>query len=356
MTPKINDRKKYIDIAKLIAVSMVLLDHVQYNGINVGPKFMTGRVIWIAFFLPVFYFSAGLTTNFNRDSFGVFIKKRFHSILVPYFIWCFILKVSGSIDLNFVKGVLLGTKDSLTDAGVNSVLWFMPSFFVASIIAYLCVKLTDLLSTKLKINKIAVSLVEIVALAGIDRVLNSQFKQYLYFGLSSAFHGAGLILFGVLLKPLFDKLYEKKALTKLGVFAVAVAVGVPLAFVNMPVVNTDGLVGYQYAIWMANGDVGRNIALYFVVTVLMSSSIFVLSMLLEKISVLAYFGQRSMMLMTLHIYSHLIVGKYIVPAVFGYIPSYTHVLAFFVISVAIISVALPIIDKCFPFLYKRVKV
>ena len=44
------DRKRYIDIAKFIAVLFVMVDHAQYNGISVDGNYMSQSVWWISFF------------------------------------------------------------------------------------------------------------------------------------------------------------------------------------------------------------------------------------------------------------------------------------------------------------------
>ena len=53
-------RYDFIDVAKFIAVFFVMIDHVQYYNVPFDDRCKILRVIWIAFFLPVFFISAGI--------------------------------------------------------------------------------------------------------------------------------------------------------------------------------------------------------------------------------------------------------------------------------------------------------
>ena len=97
-------RIKYIDIAKIISVFFVLVDHIQYF-LPVNNSYMVLRVIWIAFFLQVLFMATGITSSYpiitSAKDIIIFIDKKLRALIIPYFIWCFFLNMYGNHDISF---------------------------------------------------------------------------------------------------------------------------------------------------------------------------------------------------------------------------------------------------------------
>lgn len=349
-------RIKYIDIAKFISVLFVLIDHVQYFS-PVNNCFMVIRVIWLAFFMQMFFIVAGIISQYpiitsTRDI-THFIEKKFRTLLVPYIIWCFFLNMSGNHDIFFYK-IILGRPEDLDSVGVNSVLWFFPVLFMANIIVFFTMTTIHCIKRKLDININIYYVIAIVALMIIDRKANIIFKDYLFFGLRSAFCAAALIFFGILVKGMIIYIYINFSIYKKMIFFILLLIaGISLAYYNMPVLNNNGNISYVYDVWVAMGRLGKSVLIFWCASICLSMGVLIFSMCLEKISILAYLGERSLLFMTLHIYTHSIVSIHIVPWLNRYIDDVGAMLVWvLLLSVLLVVTVIPFIDKYMPFLYK----
>lgn len=141
---KINEKKRYdwIDIAKGIAVLLMVFGHSNDGLSNVTQV----NAFVYSFHMPLFFIVSGYLFKPSKD----FVKKKSKSILLPYF-FLYLLTVlcSGIID-NFSKGVKIEniisiTKSFLYGCGLDVLngrvknvgpLWFLPCFFVSSLIFY----------------------------------------------------------------------------------------------------------------------------------------------------------------------------------------------------------------------------
>ncbi len=86
MEQKVIRREKWIDVAKVIAILIVLLNH---SGIVIpGVNFWGGM-----FFVSAFFLLAGYTYSSKDETYGSFVKRKAKRLLVPYFIANFLLMV-----------------------------------------------------------------------------------------------------------------------------------------------------------------------------------------------------------------------------------------------------------------------
>jgi len=128
------ERKKFVDIAKGITILLVVVEHNVY----IYKYHILAQVIILSFHMPLFYFVSGLFFSRNQ-SLVELTKKRFNSLLKPYFSSCllfFILKLIkdqkiGDISL-FFRNVLYGTNGSLS--WPYQQLWFLTSLFVTVLV------------------------------------------------------------------------------------------------------------------------------------------------------------------------------------------------------------------------------
>ncbi len=128
----------WVDAAKGIAISLVVLGHNPLPGIAV-------KLIY-ALNVPIFFVMSGYTFNSGKyPSFFALVKRLFFSVLVPYVIMNLIafpvyyLARGQAIDLelfsDFLGGMVygVGTMQSLR---VNIPLWFLPCIFVVQCLWY----------------------------------------------------------------------------------------------------------------------------------------------------------------------------------------------------------------------------
>lgn len=353
-------RIKYIDIAKIISVFFVLVDHIQYF-LPVNNSYMVLRVIWIAFFLQVFFMATGITSSYpiitSVKDIIIFIDKKLRALIIPYFIWCFFLNMYGNHDISFFIRVLLGKQEDLNMVGVNGVLWFFPVIFMSNVITLFAVTGIHYIRKKISIHINFCYLIMSLVLIVFHDVINNFYGDYLSFGLRSGFCGSALIFMGMFVKDVLNVIYRKFSIIKkifLSLFLFAI--GIPLAYVNMPVMVGDTTVSYPHAIWIGMGKLGRNCILFMLVSFCMSMGIIILSMCLERVRVFSYWGKHSFLFMTIHIYTHSIVAAHIIPAIRTFVrDDNILIFLFFLISVCMVAATIPFVDRYMPFLYKPIK-
>lgn len=131
-------RIEYVDIAKGIGILLVVFCHIM-------SKNDIYNIIYM-FHMPLFFFLSGITFNEN-NKFYVFVKKKFKSILIPYYFFSIISFIywimiernirnqfNISIINNFINIFICQVKNELYTP--NIVLWFLPCLFISSIIVY----------------------------------------------------------------------------------------------------------------------------------------------------------------------------------------------------------------------------
>ena len=140
-----NKRIEWVDIARGIAIILVVLGHSQ-----------VGRDLFnylYSFHVPLFFFVAGITFRFDKESdFSSFVKKRFLRLLVPYYTFGMIAIAAfylanklgvGALDMFGYSPTLLQMfKSLLYGSGENhalyfyQALWFLPCMFSVCLISY----------------------------------------------------------------------------------------------------------------------------------------------------------------------------------------------------------------------------
>lgn len=113
------NRLQWLDIAKGIAIILMVLGHSSM------PPIIQN---WIfAFHMPLFFLASGLTTNWSKDVWVVFLRKKSIGLLCPFLAYsiivCLLMKIAD-----------VGTFDVTTGWG-DYALWFVPVLFFASLLA-----------------------------------------------------------------------------------------------------------------------------------------------------------------------------------------------------------------------------
>jgi len=129
------NRIKYIDIAKGIGILLVALAHAD---VSIISPYLHQFIY--AFHMPLFFFLSGYFFNPNTP-FWVLLKKRFHSVLKPYFVTILLIYIA-SISFTNMRFVTAFGRilKSLYATGYYidwTQLWFLPSLFVTSFFAFL---------------------------------------------------------------------------------------------------------------------------------------------------------------------------------------------------------------------------
>lgn len=142
-------RVGYVDVARGIAMICIVLGHLHVSNIN--------RVVY-TFHLPIFFLISGYFIS-EKSSLSGFIKKKFRTLLVPYFITCCVMiLLAGGIAFftggftgaktamgGWVWASILGEGDTSTTPAfvkIIGLLWFLWAAFWGSILlrAALCIK------------------------------------------------------------------------------------------------------------------------------------------------------------------------------------------------------------------------
>ena len=128
-------RIEYIDIARGIGILLVVLGHNSFDSIS-----PFGHKLIFSFHIPLFFFLSGFFLN-TSIPFIVFFKKRFNSLLKPYFFTTFLIyfvsvsfgNMSFSIALQRIVKALYASTIYIDWVQ----LWFLPHLFVVGLFAFL---------------------------------------------------------------------------------------------------------------------------------------------------------------------------------------------------------------------------
>ena len=129
------ERIEYIDIARGIGILLVALAHAD---VSLFSPYLH-RLIY-SFHMPLFFFLSGYFFN-PSISFWVLVKKRFNTVLKPYFVTILLIYIVSLSFTNMRFATVFGRiLKSLYATGyyIDWVqLWFLPSLFVTSLFAFL---------------------------------------------------------------------------------------------------------------------------------------------------------------------------------------------------------------------------
>ena len=144
-----NERKHYIDIARGVAIILVVMGHaVNEYSLNSEPL---EKIIY-SFHMPLFFIISGLVFRVkDGDTFPAFFKKRSKGLMLPYLLFAALITLANIAQSVILKAPsaffdLLKTKSGiihtllLTNHGAFSNLWFLPSMLVAQALLFIVLK------------------------------------------------------------------------------------------------------------------------------------------------------------------------------------------------------------------------
>lgn len=205
---KEKNRIKYIDIARAIAILLIVLGHTLNHSQNCKAIFK----FLYSFHVVLFFMISGYTFKIkDNESFWKFAKRKFVRIMIPYFIWELLwlipymffgksvgnyLETNSSFDIkNMLINILYGNGND-SALRQNSSLWFLPALFSMEIIYYFAIKIIN------KYNKS--SIIILIFSLFISYITTYFLNIKLPWGINTALNIGIFLLIGYLLKEKFE--------------------------------------------------------------------------------------------------------------------------------------------------------
>ncbi len=146
---KKQERVTYLDVAKAISISMVILGHCIIRMGNSSYLAWLNVVIY-SFHMPVFFFVSGFYFK-SEEPLKIFLIKKIRTLLVPYVFFCGISFVCNLI-LAFSQGTAIEYLSSFCETrkiimtiffsreSAFAEFWFLPVLFSTEIIGYCLIR------------------------------------------------------------------------------------------------------------------------------------------------------------------------------------------------------------------------
>lgn len=265
MQTTLTHRFHYVDLAKGVGISMVLLVHA-----------FPGHLLFLYLGLvPIFFFVSGYLFS-KSDSLATYLKKRVNGLVVPLLFFFLV-----SIAIQLLISAISHNFDNLRPENlfnehisVNGPLWFLVCLLVVSLIYY-------------PIALIKNKLVQIVLiyLLSITGFLLNLYKIDLPFYIDSAFSSLLYFHVGVLTRKYagIEAIQQK---SKALIFALLLLVTVLLA-------------QFHQMVDLRDNEIGSNYLLFLFSTFSMIFTIYFFSHWVEKISIINWMGRNSLVLLCL---------------------------------------------------------
>lgn len=277
-------RLAYIDIAKAIAIFLVLMGHTVDSNTKI-------KTVLYAFHMPLFFMLSGMTSKY-KESYTLagmrdFAVKKIYNIYVPYFIWGLIYAEFSFKHLLFI---LYGTRETLSKAGSLTSLWFLP----VMLLAVFLVETVHSITVRSGWNKSVICGIFMIlfAVAGILTPHDTKFGDP--FGIDIAFIATAFMLSGHVTAVFF---HDKTGSDWLK-FVITLLVSLVIFLLTLPLNTPEP--GY---VLMANAVYGNSL-LFFVTATAGSLSVICLARLLEFLNAgkypVLYIGQNTLGIFIIH--------------------------------------------------------
>lgn len=122
------NRTEWLDIAKGIGIILMVVGHSSI------PKFASDFIY--SFHMPLFFIASGWCTNWSKDRFCSFIKKKSTHLLIPFVLYSFMVLIIKKIWLGGALG------DVLINGWQGTPLWFIPVLFLSLLLAKAIMSIT----------------------------------------------------------------------------------------------------------------------------------------------------------------------------------------------------------------------
>lgn len=308
MDGMVSKRLNYFDIAKGIGIILVVLGHLEFIS-------MPLRYWIVSFHMPMFFLISGMLMQMigeeQRDM-KLLLSRKWKRMMVPY-LWFsvlyFIIELIyfGLTGLDDWNTIWMNVWQSVCLHGV-SVLWFLPAIFFGEIMFLFIRKhLSHLwtIITVLALTAIMYGLNWLLDWYNMIYGANTYFIMLHYFlvMIIRCFFSMTFIAIGYYI---FLLLKNKKRFS-----VVELILGIVFLIANIMLSQKNGGVDLHFLVF-------NNIFLYFLIAVLGSMAVILISKSMEPISnwipcrILRYYGVNSLIVMATHINSYVLYGAIIV--------------------------------------------
>lgn len=289
-------RKVWVDWMKAFGMLVIIWGHC----------FPTGLSPFIySFSVPLFFVISGFLFK-RQQSFSLFFRKNFHSIILPYLILCVIKDLSywikniGDMEAFLLSPIaILSGFHTLFDAPGAKNLWFVYTLFILRLVVQLCGTGRHAL--------LAVSLVSVAA-----SVLYNVSGLDLRWAVTNSFLAMPYFVVGILCKNIINELAAKlMGVNRMVLFAVFCV----LMLVVFVVSDFNG------AAWMYQGGFGNNVVLFYLLGLWGTFAFFTLSVMLNDVhsKIISYISIGTIVILQFHRDVYHPIGKFIAelnPSVF----------------------------------------
>lgn len=192
-----SQRIEFVDLAKGICISLVVLLHVFGD--------LSGGVIQLMnlFRMPLYFVLSGLFFK-TYDGLFLFFKKKTNKLLIPFFFTYIFVVLPTTFFLNIFEGktttlsnLFLGGYGKL-NLGIDGAIWFLLCLFTVNIYFYLIFLMT---------NKNVVGITFLSIICGLSGYAMNYYGFYLPMWMDSALTAMPFFLFGYMLRSYSDFLY-----------------------------------------------------------------------------------------------------------------------------------------------------
>ena len=177
------ERVGYIDIVKFIGIFLMVLCHA-------GMHNAATSVIY-AFHMPLFFFISGYMVNPGKKrKVSRILKNKGKTVLIPYFIFALIL-CFGTRKMVDWPLLIYGSRDALHAASCFTPLWFLPCFFLSTVLFQTIIRL--------KLRSETLFTIAVIGCSVLGFIL-SVYRTHLQYGFpwnfDTALVGVGIMFFG----------------------------------------------------------------------------------------------------------------------------------------------------------------
>lgn len=279
------ERERWIDMGKGIAILSVVFGHLS----SLDSKNSIYLLVY-AFHMPIFWIISGMLLygrNYDDISMVEVIKKKAKSIMYPYTIFSIIIVVYNYIGLNLnlvsKNHFKLVIKNSIYFRGMNC-LWFLPVLFVAEIIFIYLIKHRQNMVLWGIVFAIVATLIA-VFLSKTSLFKENPMKEYKRYGLiiPKVCFALSFISLGYIAIKYF------KVIKKCWLILALMGIGLSYYVIKNYHKKTD-----------INYCVIHSPKIFWICAIIISISILIICKILEKNSLLEYFGKMSLLIMCTH--------------------------------------------------------
>ena len=271
------ERVHYIDIAKGIAMILVILGHTK--------KLVSANVVWwlYTFHMPLFFILSGMVFNPDKyKNFKEMFKAKFKSLIIPYVCLCLIAwfwtmivnKPTNFLNYKTVEkfiGIFVGQRGSTYYFSM----WFITAIFLSEIILYIWARM-------IKNKKIFfASGFAVSAILGVSIIKNIQ--NGFYWSADLVPIAISFIIIGYCLKIYKQKLEFSKCKNFL-IMIVMLAINIVVGYINFKENGRADL--YEL-------NIGNPIW-YYISALSGSFAVIIFCKLLKKSAILEYIGRNSL--------------------------------------------------------------